>query len=107
MVHYAHMDKTQAFLSSIRSSTDSLRSYGVKRIGIFGSVARGEASSTSDIDVIVDFEIGKKTYRNFIGTTSLLEQILNRPVDAITPGTISPYIKPYIEKDVHYVQIAS
>lgn len=101
------MNTTQTLLSSIRSSGDSFRSFGVKRIGIFGSAARGEATPASDIDVIVDFETGKKTYRNFIGTTTLLEQILNRPVDAITSGTVSPYIRPYIEKDIHYVEIAS
>jgi len=99
------MKSAQSILSTIYANTDTLRSYGVTKIGLFGSAARGESTPSSDIDVVLDFETGKKTYRNFIGTATFLEQILNRPVDVITSTGVSPYLKPYIKKDIQYVQI--
>jgi len=99
------MKDTKLIQSLIQSHSDKLRSFGVTRIGIFGSVSQGKATASSDVDVLLDFNTGKKTYRNFIGTANFLEEILNNPVDAITSGSVSPYIKPYIEKDIQYVQI--
>jgi len=99
------MQSTDAILSTIRSQSTALQACGVSRIGVFGSASRGDMSPTSDVDVIIDFQEGKKTYKNFIRTTNTLEQALQLPVDAVTAGSISPYIKPYIEKDIRYVQI--
>ncbi|HDD46452.1 MAG TPA: nucleotidyltransferase [Candidatus Aenigmarchaeota archaeon] len=58
--------------------------YGVKRIGIFGSFARGEQNERSDVDVIVEFENGKATLDNFMELTELLEKIFGRKVDLLT-----------------------
>jgi len=99
------MNNTQSIVDEIQSHKEKLRSFGVSRIGIFGSQIRGEATSASDVDVLLDFYSGKKTYRNFIGTATLLEQILNCHVDVLTQGSVSPYLKPQIEKDIQYVQI--
>lgn len=92
---------------AIETQKKQLQVFGLKRIGIFGSSARGEQTSTSDVDVILDFNQTKKTYRNFIHSTFLLEQILGCTVDAVTPQGLSPYIKPYIDRDITYVQIAN
>lgn len=105
MIYFVYMKDANSIRSIIQSHSDKLRSFGVARIGIFGSVSQGKATASSDVDVLLDFNIGKKTYRNFIGTTTFLEKILHNPVDAITPDSVSPYIKPYIEKDIQYVQI--
>lgn len=58
--------------------------YGVKRIGLFGSFARGTADETSDIDVVVEFQrpVGFK----FIEFVEYLEQIFGRKVDVLTPA---------------------
>ncbi len=99
------MKNTQSILSAIQSHSKQLRAFGVARLGIFGSQARGTATQSSDLDVLLDFDSGKKTYRNFMGTAIFLEQILNCPVDPITSASISPYLKASIEKDIQYVQI--
>ena len=99
------MQTTDAILSTIRAHSSQLQACGVSRIGVFGSASRGDMSPTSDVDVLIDFQEGKKTYKNFISSTHTLEQALQLPVDAVTSGSISPYIKPYIEKDIRYVQI--
>ncbi|MBI5613742.1 nucleotidyltransferase family protein [Candidatus Gottesmanbacteria bacterium] len=91
---------------TIADQKETLQSLGVKRVGIFGSHARGEATVSSDLDLLIDFIPGKKTYKNFFRTTTLLEDALNQRVDALTPEALSPYIKPHIQNDLTYVQIA-
>ncbi|QYZ78477.1 nucleotidyltransferase [Methanofollis formosanus] len=96
---------------AIHLQTDDLRrlqersarirdNFGVKRIGIFGSVARGEETPTSDIDILVEFSEGKATFRNFMALITYLEDLFGRRVDLITTGGIDPYLRPYIEGEV-------
>ncbi len=58
--------------------------YGVKRIGLFGSYAKGSPNEQSDVDVVVEFErpIGFK----FIELTEYLESLFDRKVDVLTPA---------------------
>ena len=75
--------------------------FKVSRIGIFGSVVRNEQGKDSDIDIIVEFSepIGLR----FIELAEFLEKKLERKVDLVSKEGISPYIKPYIEREVIYV----
>ena len=82
-----------------------IKSFGVKRIGIFGSFVRGEEKEESDINIIVEFKEGKKNFNNFINLAFFLEELLGRKVDLLTPESISPYIKPYIEREVVYESV--
>lgn len=75
--------------------------YGVKRIGIFGSVARNEASELSDIDVLVEFE--KPIGLDFVLLGDELEQILGIHVDLVTPNALNPRMFNYIKQDLVYV----
>ena len=77
------------------------KEFKVSRIGIFGSVVRNEQSGSSDIDIIVEFSepIGLR----FIELAEFLEKKLGRKVDLVSSEGISPYIKPYIEKEVLYI----
>lgn len=98
-----NIDNIQNTISAHKSAFSKL---GIKRIGVFGSAARGELKKTSDIDIILDFTKGQKSYRNYLTSSLLLEKILQRTVDTLTPEAINPLIKPYIEKDLTYVQIS-
>lgn len=80
-----------------------LRVLGVKRLGLFGSFVRGEQRPDSDVDVLVDFEQGQKTFDNFMELAFLLEELFQRPVELVTPEAISPHIRPYIKSEVEYV----
>ncbi len=95
----------QTITSAIRKHKVELRAFGLRRVGIFGSVASGSATTKSDIDLLLDFDSDKKTYRNFFRGTELLESFLQCPIDAVTPQGLSPHIKPYIEREITYVQI--
>lgn len=72
--------------------------FGVKRIGLFGSFARGEQKDTSDVDILVEFE--DPTFDNFMNLAFFLEDLFSRRVELVTPDSLSPYIAPYVEKEV-------
>ncbi len=79
--------------------------YGIKKIGLFGSYAKGKQTEKSDIDIIAEFErpIGLK----FMEFTEYLENILGKKTDVLTPeGVKSIIIKRIsddIEKSIIYV----
>jgi predicted nucleotidyltransferase len=84
-----------------------LEQYGVSRIGLFGSFVRDEGTDKSDIDFLVDFENGKKTLSNLVNLGDFLENLFNKKVDIVTPQGLSPFIGPYILKEVEYAKVAS
>jgi len=98
------MTKEQV-IQKLRENMDKIRSFGVKKIGIFGSVVRDETREDSDIDIIVEFEKDKKNFENFINLAFFLEDLLGREVDLLTSESISPYIKPYIQEEIIYEKI--
>ena len=60
--------------------------YGVERIAVFGSCARGEQKEDSDVDLVVEFE--KPSFDNFMELAFYLEELLGRNVDILTPDGI-------------------
>ena len=54
----------QEILDILHQNRFHLKSFGIKRIGLFGSFVRGEQRPESDIDLLVEFEPGKKTFDN-------------------------------------------
>ena len=78
------------------------RRFGIARIGIFGSFARGEERPDSDLDVLVCFEEGEKTFDNFMGVKFYLEELFGRNVDLVTDAALKPLIRDSILKDVVY-----
>lgn len=94
-------DPGEEELSLMRSRLREIKAaFGVRRIGIFGSVIRGEEKPSSDIDILVEYETGFATFKNFMGLIEHLEEMYKRPVDLVTTGGINPYIRPYVEKEV-------
>jgi predicted nucleotidyltransferase len=69
---------------------------GVRRLALFGSVQRNEARVDSDVDVLVEFEPGQKTFDHLIALGDLLEDALQHPVELVTTESLSPYLRPYI-----------
>ncbi|OGH64649.1 MAG: hypothetical protein A2821_04320 [Candidatus Magasanikbacteria bacterium RIFCSPHIGHO2_01_FULL_41_23] len=72
--------------------------FDVKKAHLFGSYARGEATSKSDIDIIIEFK-GQKSLFDLVGLRDSLQEKLGRKVDVGTPGSIHPALKKNIEKD--------
>ncbi len=82
----------------LQAHEEELRQFGVKKIHLFGSVARESAGSQSDVDMVVDFS--EITYRRFVALKAFLESILGRQVDLLTPGAVQGRLKDEIEKDL-------
>jgi len=72
---------------------------GVVRAGIFGSVARGEATAGSDVDFLVEFEKGR-TLVDLSGLRLDLREILGRDVDVATRGSLHPKLRDEIEREL-------
>jgi uncharacterized protein len=73
-----------------------IQALGVVRLALFGSVLRGEASPGSDVDLLVEFAPGAKSFDAFMALGDLLEDRLGRAVELVTPEALSPFIGPRI-----------
>ena len=71
---------------------DHLRTMGVRRLDLFGSRARAEATPTSDVDLLVSFDRPVGLVR-FLETKAYLEEILGAPVDLVTEGALHPAMR--------------
>jgi len=89
-------------IREIESNKGQIISYGVSRIGIFGSAVRNESTDSSDIDFIVEFEEGKKNYKNFVNLYFLLSEIFKRKIDLLTEQSLKPYMRDKILKETVY-----
>jgi len=87
----------------LNEQNEILRKFSVKKIGLFGSFARGDQTVDSDIDFLVEFE--KPTFDNFMDLLFSLEKLFNRKVELITNGNLSPYIQADVNKEVQWYEI--
>ena len=102
------MTLTREKITSILSEKSEYlaEAYGVKKIGLFGSYAKGTQTEVSDIDIIVEFEtpLGFK----FMEFADYLEDILGKPVDVLTVGGLQgiriPHVAQSIRDSIVYVQ---
>jgi len=94
--------KKDDLISFLFNNKTKLRQLGVKRFGLFGSFAKGEQQDNSDIDLLIEFEPGGKSFDNFMEVLFFLEDHTLRKIDLITPESLSPYIGPAILKEAEY-----
>lgn len=94
-------------LDRIVGCSGQLHQFGVHAIGLFGSFSRNQANEQSDVDLLVEFDEGKKTFDNFIETCFLLENVLGRRVELVTEESLSPYLKPHIMEELEYVPLSN
>ena len=78
------------------ASEPEIRALGVERLALFGSVLRGDARSDSDVDFLVQFSPGAKTFDHFLALSELLEERLGRRVELLTRESLSPFLGPRI-----------
>lgn len=74
------------------------KEYSVKKIGVFGSYAKGTQTESSDIDILVEFK--DPTYDNLIDLAFYLEDLYRKKINLITLKGMSPYLLPIVEKEV-------
>lgn len=92
------MNKTKALEILTRVKPELVRRYGITQLALFGSTARDESRSDSDIDIIVAFD-GPATSKKYFGVQFFLEDELKSPVDLITDKAMRKELRPYIERE--------
>ena len=88
--------KQDAVLETLKQKNGELtKQFGVKSLLLFGSVARDEATSVSDVDLLVEFNrpVG---YFGLFALQDYLEKLLGCPVDLGTPDSLKPYVKEHV-----------
>ncbi|MBX0311668.1 MAG: nucleotidyltransferase family protein [Sulfurihydrogenibium sp.] len=80
------------------------KKFGVSEIAIFGSYARGEQRDDSDVDIMVEFRKGFKTFDNYMDLKFYLEELLGRRVDLIIKSAIRFRIKPFIIEEAVFLK---
>ena len=79
-------------LRIIAENREEIARFGVKSLAIYGSVARDEAGTESDVDLLVEFSKPVGLF-GFVELKEYLERILGRPVDLGTPGSLREEIR--------------
>ena len=65
---------------------------GGRKVRIFGSLARGEGLTDSDVDILIELDPGRSLL-DILAIKQDLEDLLHRNVDVLTESAVSPYIK--------------
>ena len=91
-------------LEILEENLGEIKKFGVKRLGLFGSFVRGEQKGERDIDILVEFEKGKKTFDNYMELKFFLEKLLKCKVDLVISEALKPRIKPHIMREVEYAK---
>lgn len=87
-------------LALLRANRNRLAErYGVRDLALFGSVARGEATETSDVDLLVEFDPDKITLTSFLDFTDELEALLHRRVDVVSLSKLTPRLRAHVEAE--------
>ncbi|MEM6835324.1 MAG: nucleotidyltransferase domain-containing protein [Cyanobacteria bacterium P01_C01_bin.120] len=90
-------------LNRLHQSESTIRQLGVKRLGLFGSFIHDQVTAESDVDFLVEFEPGQKSFDSFMALSFFLEELLQRPVEIVTTESLSRHIGPRILQSVEYV----
>lgn len=98
------LGRKREIINTLMQNMDAIRNFGVRKIGVFGSVVREETKTESDIDILIEFEEEDEKFSNLINLYFFLQDLLGRKIDLITLKSISPYIAPYILKEVKYIE---
>ncbi|TAE56362.1 MAG: nucleotidyltransferase [Bacteroidetes bacterium] len=73
---------------------------------LFGSVARGEATAASDIDILLELDYSQPIGLEFIQMQIDLQELLRRKVDLVSARGLSKYIQPEIDKEKKLIYVS-
>jgi predicted nucleotidyltransferase len=102
MTSKGYITKAELIETLTRHNKDIRIRFKVKDIGLFGSYVRGEQKKESDVDVLVEFEKGYKTFNNYMDLKFFLEDIFGLKVDLVIKDAVRTELKEYILTEVVY-----
>ncbi len=85
--------------SRLAAARPEILRLGVRRLALFGSVRRDQARPDSDVDFLVEFAPGQKSFDHLLALGDLLDSVLGHRVELVTPEALSPFLKPHILAD--------
>lgn len=88
---------TQEILQLLEENAPVIRRYGVRRLGLFGSGARGTTQKGSDLDFVVEFEA--KSFDAYMDLKAFMERLFGCSVDLVLRETIKPRLREAILKE--------
>ena len=94
--------KREDVFEIFKSHQVDLLERGVKNLAVFGSVARGDSSETSDVDILVEFNHAVGLFE-FVRLKMLLEKWIGHRVDLVTPDALHPALRERILKGAIYI----
>lgn len=83
-------------IQRLENAEPEIRALGVERLALFGSVLRDEAGPGSDVDLLVGFAAGAKSFDRLLALADLLEERLGHRVEIVTTEALSPFLGPRI-----------
>ena len=89
-------------LKAIEKNRDRIKPFGVRQMGVFGSVVRGEQTEKSDLDFLVEFE--NETFKSYMGLKFFLEELFGCRVDLVIREGIKPRLREPILSEVVYAK---
>ena len=92
----------ETIMKMLNQHCKEIQKYGVRHIGLFGSFTTNSQHRKSDIDILVEFKKGKKTFDNYMELKFFLEKLFGRPVDLVVKGAVKLELRPSILKSVRY-----
>ena len=97
------MSELKQITTILKQHNRELRQLGVESLAVFGSIVREEQNLESDVDFLVKFSDSQQSYANLYNLYVFLRNVTGRDVDVVTEKGISKYMRPYIEKELRYV----
>lgn len=92
------MNRSRALELLTQSKPTLASRYGVTQLALFGSTARNNARSDSDIDILVAFD-GPATSERYFGVQFYLEDLFGCEIDLVTEKALRVELRPFIEKE--------
>lgn len=94
--------RQQAVLNCLMKDKKNLNQYGIKTLSLFGSVARGEETESSDVDILVSFKKSLGLFA-FMELKDHLEEVLGMEVDLVTEKALHPRLRNKILQELIHV----
>ncbi len=93
-------NKTKEILKTLSANRTKIKSFGVCSLSLFGSSVRGEDTSASDLDFLVEFE--RKSFDSYMDLKLFLEELFDRQVDPVLVDGIKPRLRtPILPEAIH------